>query len=78
VSKHAQIAAISTVKLRAHKNRAGSGGRGESEIIPALLNAPKKISHPPCINIHNYNNSTVICKNKIFLKNSSNFIEHVD
>jgi len=50
------------------KNRAGSGGRGESEIIPALLNATKKIYHPPFINVHNYNNSAGICKNKNFLK----------
>jgi len=28
------------------KDRAGSGGRGESEIIPALLNATKKIYLP--------------------------------
>jgi hypothetical protein len=31
------------------KNRAGSGGREEREIIPALLNAPKKKYLPPFI-----------------------------
>jgi len=34
---------VLTVFSYAYKNRAGSGGRGESEIIPALLNALKYI-----------------------------------
>jgi hypothetical protein len=33
------------------QNRAGCGGRGESEINPALLNAPRNTYHPPFIEL---------------------------